>query len=171
MTRSVEPMTPNVVVVCMPEQSERLVALRAADIPRLVVVAAGTAPPTVVGDHEEWIRFPADAAEVHARLEALSARVARSAPPRPSLDDDGLLHVGARWVALSATNEKLADTLLADFGHVIPTSTLMLALKRGKTTRTVRPYITRLRQSIEPLGLVVISVRSRGYLMNFAYAM
>jgi hypothetical protein len=168
MPRSVEAnMTLNVVVVCMPDQSEQLEALRAADIPRLVVVATGTEPPTAVGDREEWIRLPAEAADVLVRLKALNARTAPSATVRPSLDNDGLLHVGAAWVALSATSEKLAKIFLADFGHVVPTGTLLEALEK-KTRYAIRQPISRLRQSIEPLGLTITSVKPRGYLMHFA---
>jgi DNA-binding response OmpR family regulator len=161
-------MTPNVVIVCLPEQSERLAALRAADIPRLVVVGVDTEPPTLKDDLEEWIQFPAAADQLRDRLQALNARAARSPHALPSLDADGLLHVGAKWVALSATSEKLVEPLLADFGHIVPTSALLGAVK-GKTP-TIRVYITRLRQSIEPLGLAIRFVRSRGYVMNFASA-
>jgi hypothetical protein len=171
MARSADAYTTlNVVVVCVPDQSEQLEALRAADIPRLVVVDAGTEPPTVVGDREEWIRLPAEAADVLARLEALKARAARSAALRPSLDNDGLLHVGGAWVALSATNEQLAKIFLADFGHVVPTSTLLRALEKDRT-HAIRQPISRLRQSIEPLGLAITSVQPRGYVMNFASGM
>jgi DNA-binding response OmpR family regulator len=161
-------LTPNVVVVCLPEQAERLAALRVAEVPRLVVVGAGTEPPQRVGDLEEWIQFPVGADELRDRLEALNARAARGPHEPPSLDADGLLHVGALWVALSATNEKLIALLLADFGRVVPTSALLRAVK-GKA-RTIRPYITRLRQSVEPLGLAITSIRSRGYALNFAAA-
>jgi hypothetical protein len=171
MARSADAnMTLNVVVVCVPAQWERLEALRAADVPRLVVVAAGAKAPTVVGDREEWIRFPAEASDVLARLEALNTRAARSAALRPSLDNDGLLHVGAAWVALSATNEKLAKIFLADFGHVVPTSTLRRALEKDQTVAIKQP-VSRLRQRIEPLGLAIRSVQPRGYLMNFASGM
>ena len=166
MARSVEAnMTLNVVVVYVPEESERLEQLRAADVPRLVVVAAGTEPPTVVGDYEEWIRFPADAADVLARLEALKTRARRRAALRPSLDNDGLLHFGAAWVALSATDEKLARIFLADFGHVVPASTLLGVLAKDHR-RAVRQPISRLRQRIEPLGLTITFVQPRGYLMH-----
>jgi hypothetical protein len=160
----------SVAVVCMPDQSERLEALRAADVPRLVVVAAGTEAPTVVGDREEWIRLPAEAADVLARIDALNACAARRSALRPSLDNDGLLRVGAAWVALSTTNEKLAKIFLADFGHVVPTGTLLRALEKDQTV-SIRQRISRLRQSIEPLGLAITSVQPRGYLMNFASGM
>lgn len=168
MAGSVEAnMTLNVVVVYMPAESERLEQLRAADIPRLVVVAAGAEPPTVVGDCEEWIRFPADAADVLARLEALKTRARRRAALRPSLDNDGLLHFGAAWVALSATDEKLARIFLADFGHVVPASTLLGVLAKDHTPALRQP-ISRFRQRIEPLGLTITFVQPRGYLMHNA---
>jgi hypothetical protein len=167
MARSADAnMASNVVVVCVPEQSEQLEVLRAADVPRLVVVAAGTEAPTVVGDREEWIRLPAEAADVLARLEALNARANSSEALRPSLDNHGLLRVGAAWVALSVTGEKLAEVFLADFGHVVPTSTLLRALEQDKTV-AVRQRISRLRRRIEPLGLAITFVPPRGYLMNF----
>jgi DNA-binding response OmpR family regulator len=168
MARSVEAnMTPNVVIVYVPDESERLEQLRAADVPRLVVVAAGTEPPTVVGDCEEWIRFPADAADVLARLDALKTRATRRGTLRPSLDNEGLLRFGAAWVALSATDEKLATIFLRDFGHVIPASTLLSVLAKDHR-RALNQPISRFRQRIEPLGLTITFVHPRGYLMHNA---
>jgi DNA-binding response OmpR family regulator len=161
-------MVPNVVVVCLPDQTEHLAALRAAEIPRLLVVGIGTEPPTLVGDLEEWIQFPAGAEELRDRLEALTARAARRPPPLPSLDADGLLHVGDEWIALSATNQRLVAPLIADFAQIVPVSVLVRAV--NSEARTIRPYITRLRQSVEPLGLAIRNVRSRGYALNFASA-
>src|SRR5262245_51543624 len=132
MARSEESsIAPNAAVVFMPEQEDRLAALRAADVPRLVVVSAGTEPPTVVDDLEEWIRFPAEPADGRARLEALRARAGRRT--RPSLDDDGILRVGAAWVALPANDEKLVEPLLRNFGNIVPTETLISALQGDKT--------------------------------------
>jgi hypothetical protein len=75
--------------------------------------------------------------------------------------------VGAAWVALSQTNERLTRLLLADFGHAVPNDTLVRALNLGAKTKSIRPYITRLRESIAPLGLAIRSERLRGYSMNF----
>jgi hypothetical protein len=168
MARSVEAnMTLNVVVVSVPEESERLEQLRAADVPRLVVVAAGTDPPTLVGDCEEWIRFPADAGDVVARLEALTTRARRRAALRPSLDNDGLLHLGTAWVSLSGPREPLAKIFVADFGRLVPTGALLGALQKKKTY-PIRQPISRLRRSIEPLGLEITCVKPHGWVMHLA---
>jgi hypothetical protein len=146
-----------------------LVALQALDLPWRAVVDTATEVP-VTAHREDWIQSPADAVRAHARLAAASATAARSTPPHPSLDDDGLLHVGTAWVALSTTNEKLTKLLLADFSHTIPNTTLVQALNVGAKTKYIRSYITRLRRDIEPLGLVINAERARGYAMNFATA-
>jgi hypothetical protein len=147
-----------------------LVAFRALDVPRRAVVDTASGVRRVTAPRGAWIRSPADAVRAWARLAAASTRTARSTPPHPSLDDDGLLHVGTAWVALSPTNEKLAKLLLADFSHTIPNSTLVRALNAGATTKSLRSYIARLRRNIEPLGLAINSERARGYSMNFASA-
>ena len=138
-----------------------LTALRPRDVPRPAGVTLGQPP----AGREP--RGAADTARVHAQTEPTTASNARTIPQHPLLDEDGLLHVGAAWVALSPTNEKLARLLLADFGRLVPNDTLVRALNLGGQTKSIRPYITRLRQSIEPLGLAVRSERLRGYCMNF----
>jgi hypothetical protein len=123
--------------------------------------------PKVGGNAEQRVRVPAEAADVLVRLEALEARAEPGARVLPSLDDDGLLHVGDAWRALSVLEEKLARALLADFGHAVPASTLLRALER-EHAQTVRQPISRLRHRIGPLGLRIDFVPPRSYSMDFA---
>ena len=157
----------DVVVVFMPGQADRLAELRAAEVPHLVIVGANSEPPVVAGDCEEWIRFPADASDVRARLEGLRQRAARRAPPRPVLTEDGLLRTRDSWVALSRTEQRVAQRLLARFEELVPTALIAEALQTDKSTR-VTTCVARLRRRIEPLGLTIRSVRLRGYAMTHA---
>jgi len=153
----------------MPGQADRLAELRAAEVPHLIIVAASSEAPLVVGDCEEWIRFPAHASDVRARIQGLRQRAARRASPQPVLTGDGLLRAGGSWVALSRTEQQLAQHLVARFGEPVETPVLAQAL--GGDTRTrIATGIYRLRRRIEPLGLTVSSVRSRAYLMTYASA-
>src|SRR5262245_45430938 len=103
----------------MPGQADRLAELRAAEVPHLIIVAASSEAPVVVGDCEEWIRFPAQASDVAARLEGLRHRAGRRASRPPVLTDDGLLRAGGSWVALSRTEQQVAQHLVARFGEPV----------------------------------------------------
>jgi hypothetical protein len=156
----------DVVVVFMPGQADRLAELRAAEVPHLVIVGAKSEPPVVAGDCEEWIRFPAEASDVRARLEGLRQRAARRAPPPPVLTEDGLLRASSSWVALSRTEQRVAQRLLASFEELVPTAVIAEALETDKNAR-VATCVARLRRRIEPLGLTIGSVRLRGYFMTY----
>jgi two-component system, OmpR family, response regulator len=158
-----------VVVVFMPGEADRLAELRAAEVPHLVIVGTNSEPPVVVCDCEEWIRFPAGASDVSARLEGLRQRAARRGLPRPVLTQDGLLRASNSWVALSRTEQRVAQRLLASFEELVPTAVIAEALRTDKSTR-VTTCVARLRRRIEPLGLTIGSVRSRGYFMTYAPA-
>src|ERR1700726_3586868 len=97
----------DVVLVRWPDESERPETLRAAGPPRLLLVPAGAAPPVTVDPLEDWVRLPADQAEIRTRLATLSSR-ATTDRPTPAVDTDGLLHYRDRWVALSPVEQALA---------------------------------------------------------------
>lgn len=164
-----QPVSEAVAVVFMPGQADHLAELRAAEVPHLIIVAANFEAPIVVGDCEEWIRFPAEASDISARLQGLRQRAARRPSPRPVLTDDGLLRAGGSWVALSRTEQRIAQSLVARFGELVPMPALAESLGDGTNTR-LTTCIARLRRRIEPLGLIVRSVRLRGYLMTYASA-
>ncbi|HEX5616675.1 MAG TPA: helix-turn-helix domain-containing protein [Acidimicrobiia bacterium] len=150
-----------------PEDQERLSALRAAGTPRLLVVADGTPAPVVVDPLEDWVRAGTALADIDARLAALAARAA--APiAAPELDGDGLLRFRDEWVSLSPVEQSLGAALVERFGSVVGRDVLAArAWPHGAPTRNALDvHVLRLRRRIEPLGLEIKTVRSRGYLLQ-----
>jgi two-component system OmpR family response regulator len=157
----------DVVLVRWPDESGRLEALRATGAPRLLLVPADAVPPVTVDPLEDWVRLPADQAEVRARLATLSSR-ANTDRPVPAVDADGLLHYRGRWVALSPVEQALAEVLAERFGAVVGRDVLARrAWPDGVPTRNALDvHILRFRRRIAALGLELRTVRSRGYLLQ-----
>ena len=153
-------------LVRWPDESERLAGLRTAQTPRLLLVEADGAPPVTVDPLEDWVRLPADNGELAARLERLRARDA--AAHAPHVDDDGLLHFRGAWVALSPVEQALAGALTERFGAVVGRDALARrAWPDGTPTRNALDvHVLRFRRRVAPLGLVVRTVRARGYLLQ-----
>ncbi len=169
----------NVISVRWPEERERVEELRASKTPRLLLVEAHEPPPICVDPLEDWIRLPANDADLHARLAALVARSTRQAGPSqaaqngaskavPYLDAEGLLRVNGQWVALSPVESALAGVLLQNVGVVARREDLAQeAWPAGAPTRNALDvHMLRLRRRIQPLGLAIKTVRSHGYLLE-----
>ncbi len=118
---------------------------------------------------EDWVRLPADQAEMRARLATLSSR-ANTDQPVPAVDGDGLLHYRNRWVALSPVEQALAAALAERFGAVVGRDVLARrAWPDGVPTRNALDvHVLRFRRRIAQLGLELRTVRSRGYLLQSA---
>ena len=86
----------------------------------------------------------------------------------PSLDDDGVLRYKASWVPLPPVEGRLTDALLSRFGAVVSRENLARAgWPEGAPGRNALDvHVLRLRRRIAPLGLVIRTVRSRGYLLE-----
>jgi DNA-binding winged helix-turn-helix (wHTH) protein len=84
------------------------------------------------------------------------------------LDDGGLLHVGSAWVALPLMEWRLVATLLAHIGEVVPRDDLTGAAWPGKRVKdgTLSVSMKRVRSRIEPLGLLITTVRGRGFVIS-----
>jgi Transcriptional regulatory protein, C terminal len=158
--------TKDVVILHWPEQADRIDDLERLGIPRLLLVEPETTPPRSTSCIEDWLRLPVDDESLRARLIALAAH-ARRHPTLPSLDEHGQLsHRGAN-VFLSLTDQRIAEALIANFGHVVTEETLLdLAGPERRNDQTLRVNLSRLRRRIAPLGLAVICVRGHGYLMQ-----
>jgi DNA-binding winged helix-turn-helix (wHTH) protein len=87
----------------------------------------------------------------------------------PVLDEDGLLRFGGRWVALSPAQASVVTLLLARFGGGVTTHEELRATAWGTkphSPHALTTLVKRLRRRIEPLGLDVLSVRLRGYVLD-----
>jgi DNA-binding response OmpR family regulator len=158
---------PDVVIVRWPEEAAHVERLRVLGTPRLLLVRQGAAAPGSTDCGEDWIRLPAEDADVRLRVSALAARAARHTV-RPEVKGDGRLSFRGRWVGLSNTEEALAGVLSERFGEVVDHASVQAAAWRGEqpSSGAVRVHMTRLRKRIQPLGLAVRTVYNRGYVME-----
>lgn len=157
----------DVVLVRWPAERDRREALVAEGRLRLLLVEAGEEAP-LPDENEDWIRVPADEGDVHLRIEGLRRRRSRGAVERPELDPDGLLRFDGRWVSLPPVEARLAAALLARYGAVVSREQLATAgWPEGAPGRNALDvHVLRLRRRIAPVGLVIKTVRSRGYLLE-----
>lgn len=159
----------NVSLVRWPAERDRREALRRAGEPRLLLVEQG-APPLPSDQREDWIRLPADDVDLRVRIEALRRRLDTAVAELPVLDDDGVLRMGDRWVALPPVEARLATALVGRFGAVVSRSALTAAGWPGGSPgrNALDVHVLRLRRRVAPLELAIRTVRSRGYLLERA---
>ncbi len=151
-----------------PHETERRAGLERDGIPRLLLVEDGAAPPLVEDPLEDWVRVPAQELDVRARLDTLALRVRRAAPALPTLDEDGVLRFHGSWASLPPVEARLTDVLLQRFGAVVSREALSKAgWPEGAPGRNALDvHVLRLRRRLAPVGLVIRTVRSRGYLLE-----
>ncbi len=161
-----------------PEEEGRRSRIGAQGAPRLLLVADGEDPPTVSDCLEDWVRVPATETEVRARVDALSVRSKAhltsgrgdETESGPVLDDFGVLRMNGCWVALPPLEARLAEALLERIGTVTSRDALIRAgwptAPPGRNALDV--HVLRLRRRLQPVGLAIRTVRSRGYLMERA---
>lgn len=153
-----------------PEEERALQHARESQVPRLILVEPDHQPPVMVDDLEDWIRLPATNADIANRITLLDRRSEQRQASTPHLDDDGILRFRGRWVALPRIESRLTHALLRRFGAVVSREELGRAgwpsSEPGKYSLNV--HVLRLRRRLEPIGLVLRTVRSRGYLLAAA---
>lgn len=158
----------NVALIRWPHDTDRLAALRERQRPRLLLLEGKVNAPVSVDPFEDWIRLPADQGDVKARIDTLAQRWGRRRHHKPTLDEDGVLRVGAIWVALPPVEARLTEALLNSFGSVTSRTDLTHAgWPTGRTDRNALDvHMLRLRRRIESLPLSIRTVRSRGYVLD-----
>jgi hypothetical protein len=156
-----------VVIVRWPEEAATLDRLRTLGQPRLLLVAPNAAAPATNDCDEDWIRLPAEDADMRVRISTVAARAARHAQP-PEVKGDGRLTFRGHWVGLTGIEEAVAQVLSEHFGEVVdhPTVETAASVVRRPSPNALRVSISRLRKRIAPLGLVVRRVHNRGYVMD-----
>ena len=155
-----------------PEERHRRERLRSEQIPRLLLVADGAAPPEAIDCLEDWIRLPADEADLQRRVADVGARTQRHLAHVPELDGDGVLRVGDAWVSLPPVEARLTTALLERMGAVVSREVLSRAgWPEGAPGRNALDvHVLRLRRRLTPVGLAIRTVRSRGYLLEMSDA-
>jgi DNA-binding winged helix-turn-helix (wHTH) protein len=162
-----------VVLLRWPAEALRREQLRADAVPRLLLVDADAVVPMPPDDYEDWIRVPADAVDLHVRVETLQRRALALLADRalPVLDDNEVLWVGAAWVSLPPVEAGFTRALLNRYGNVVGRDALARAgWPHGKVPgrNVLDVHVLRLRRRVAPLGLTIRTVRSRGYLLEFS---
>lgn len=158
----------DVALLHWPADAERRDVLASRGIPRLLLVAGESVPPPPADCLEDWAREGTPESDVRARVAALQRRAAEHRREAPVLDGDGVLRFSDQWVALPPVEARLAGQLVDRFGAVVSRDALSRAgwpaTPTGRNALDV--HILRLRRRIQPIGLSIRTVRSRGYLME-----
>ena len=113
----VDEVTDEVTDLHWPADAARRAELAGEGQPRLLIVAEGDEPPITADPLEDWVRPSADALEFYMRRDRLRRRAAARAPA--SIDADGLLHRGDRWVALPPGELAALTALMTEPGHMV----------------------------------------------------
>lgn len=158
----------DVVLLRWPAEAARRDDLAERGVARLLLVENGAAPPAPVDCLEDWIRVPAPELDLRARLAALENRARRHSPAVPTLDADGVLRFGGAWVSLPPVEARLTQVFVDRFGAVVGRETLARAgWPEGTAGRNALDvHVLRLRRRLTSVGLVIRTVRSRGYLLE-----
>jgi hypothetical protein len=138
-------------------------------LPRVLLVEPAVAPPDLLDELEDWMRTPADPIDLRARTEAVRRRSTDPVGAAPLLDDDGLLWVGATWVALTPSQVPVARLLLDHLDKVVRFDAVAAACRSAGASghpASVRTLITRLTARMRTVGLELVSVRQRGLLLT-----
>ena len=158
----------DVVVVHWPAEADRRRAAAADGRGRLLLVPQGVDPP-VLDQLEDWMREPIDGDDLDARRAAVGRRVARHRPA--AIDDDGLLRRGSQWRPLADLEIAALRPLLARPSTVVRRDALAERLWPGGDaagTRRLDSLMQRLRRRAAPLGIHIRTVRSVGFLLEYA---
>ena len=158
-----------IAVVRLPSERRRLERLRRSGHARLILLEGDVEPPTLVDPAEDWVRVPADERDVVARQEGIRRRLAPTVE-KPVLDDAGLLRFSGGWVSIPPMEVLLLEALIENQGGVVSREVLSERTWpdgiRGRNALDV--HMLRLRRRVGEVGLVIRTVRSRGYLLETA---
>lgn len=158
----------DVVLLRWPSDADRRDDLIELGTARLLLVEDGAPPPQATDCLEDWIRVPAPELDLCVRLAALEGRATRHSPSVPTLDADGVLRFDASWVSLPPVEARLTAAMVERFGAVVGRETLARAgWPEGTAGRNALDvHVLRLRRRLASVGLVIRTVRSRGYLLE-----
>lgn len=157
-------------MVRWPAEDSRRAELASQGTPRLLLIEDDSDPPGTEDCLEDWVRVPAEDADVQARLATLAARVELHRSAEPVLDEHGMLRLGDRWVSLPPVEARITAALVDRLGTVAVRDELARAgWPEGAPGRNALDvHVLRIRRRVAPLGLAIRTVRSRGYLLEAA---
>jgi DNA-binding response OmpR family regulator len=157
----------DVALIQWPSDEELRLELAELRHPRLLLVDSDAEPPVCTDVLEDWVRLPVSRADRNARIRTLESRVDARQPAVPSLNGDGTLEYRDAATHLSAIQADLVRLMVERFGAVVSRDTLAnVAWPDGEPSdNNLDVTIGRLRRRLEPVGLKIRTVRSRGYLL------
>ncbi len=158
----------DVAVVRWPTERDQRARFEGTSAPRLLLVEEGASPPAGDDCLEDWVRLPATDVDVRLRIEALARRASRHLSSPPVLDGDGVLWFGGDWVSLPPVEARLVGSLVGRFGALVSRDGMSRSgWPDGAPRRNALDvHVLRLRRRLHPLGLVIRTIRSRGYLLE-----
>jgi len=150
-----------------PVDEERLVELRSAGRARLLVIDPGTEAPVSDDLLEDWIRRPASIHDLRARIAGLERRIELSSPDQPVIDDC-VVRFRGRLVPVPPVETRIVTLLIERVGVVVSRERLSRAgWPHGVSDRNALDvHMMRLRRRVGEIGLVIRTVRGRGYLLE-----
>jgi DNA-binding response OmpR family regulator len=156
---------PSVVLIRWPADATVRDDLAARGVPRLLLVDAASAPPKLLLDGEDWLRVPADERDMFARIARLEARCR---PPEPVdvVVDDLIVRNGSRWVAVSPLEAALVRPLVTNLGRLVTREDLADSGWDDGVARSLRSRVRGLRIRLTEIGLHLMTVRGRGYILE-----
>lgn len=136
--------------------------------PRLLLVDSEAEPPICSDALEDWVRLPVSRLDRNARVRALESRVAGQSPSTPTMNGNGSLEFDGSRAHLSVIQTDLMRLLVERFGAVVSREALATAAwpESDPSDNNLDVTMGRLRRQVEPLGLRIRTVRSRGYLLT-----
>jgi DNA-binding winged helix-turn-helix (wHTH) protein len=157
----------SVTVLDWPEQAGEAEALACAGHLRLLLVAPGVAPPVDWDLTSDWLRRPSEPQDIYARIETIQRRARPERIIR--VDEDGLLWRGFDWVPLAPAEIPLLHCLLQNMHRLVSHDELYAAAwaDGGSTNhRGLDTRVQRLRNRVGNLGLDIVNVRGRGFVLT-----
>lgn len=135
---------------------------------RLLRIGPEVPAPLVIDPNEDWIRVPCSEEDIAARKRMLRARRQERSPRPPRVDQYDVLRVGGLRKPLGPVEARLMRSLLADPGEVVPRHELVEAGwdQATPTRNAVDLRVMRLRRRVEPFGVMIRTVRGRGYVVD-----
>lgn len=136
--------------------------------PRLLLVDPDADPPKCSDVLEDWVRLPVSRADRNARIRTLELRVEGTEPDAPTLNGNGALEYRGQRTHLSAIQSDIVGLLIERFGGVVSRDALTAVAWPGANPSDNNLDVTmgRLRRQLDPVGLKIRTVRSRGYLLT-----
>lgn len=162
----------DVALIRWPDERVRRTELATRKMPRLLLLEPEAQPPLCVDPLEDWVRVPAAPEDVRARAENLVARFDGRSPSNLDVDEDGLMRFGEGHARLTPLQARLVKALVDKMGVVVSRAELVMAgwgsSSGDASANALEANIVRLRRRLEPVGLQIRTVRSRGYLLEEA---